>query len=159
MARNKIAMQYRLRQIKGNENYPCQSVVGQRTAVPVCTQTLSTKGLVKHIYEHNGSFGKAVYAAVVQEIVDCLIEIISTGVAVKLDGLGTFRPTFECEPAVSEEDFSITENLKGVHLRLYPENVKEEEITSRKIMSKMSFQKLDPNDYLPQGDEEEPEEP
>ena len=55
-------------------------------------------------------------------------------------------------------DFDISTNLKGVHLRLYPENVKEEEITSRKIMAKMSFQKLDPNDYLPQ-DEEEDEEP
>jgi hypothetical protein len=96
-----------------------------------------------------------VYAAVVHEIMDCLIEIVSTGVAVKLDGLGTLRPTFECKPAASEEDFSITENLKGVHLRLYPENVKEEEITSRKIMSKMSFQKLDPNDYMPKDDEDE----
>ena len=157
MARNKIAMQYRIREIKGNERFPIPGVVGKFVAVPHCTQTLSTKGLVKHIFEHNGSFGKAVYAAVVQEIVDCLIEIISTGVAVKLDGLGTFRPTFECEPAASEEDFDITTNLKGVHLRLYPEGVKEEEITSRKIMSKMSFQKLDPNDYVPKDDEDEQE--
>ena len=157
MARNKIAMQYRIREIKGNERFQSPGVVGKFVAVPHCTQTLSTKGLVKHIFEHNGSFGKAVYAAVVQEIVDCLIEIISTGVAVKLDGLGTFRPTFECEPAASEEDFDISTNLKGVHLRLYPEGVKEEEITSRKIMSKMSFQKLDPNDYMPKDDEDEEE--
>ena len=150
-------MQYRIREIKGNERFPIPGVVGKFVAVPHCTQTLSTKGLVKHIFEHNGSFGKAVYAAVVQEIVDCLIEIISTGVAVKLDGLGTFRPTFECEPAASEEDFDISTNLMGVHLRLYPEGVKEEEITSRKIMSKMSFQKLDPNDYMPKDDEDEEE--
>ena len=148
-------MQYYVRQIKGTGNFPIPGVVGKYTASPLVKQTLSTKGLVTHIYEHNGSYGKGVYAGVLQELVDCLIEIISQGIAVKLDGLGTFRPTFECKPAASAEDFDITTNLEGIHIRLIPENVDGEEITSKKLMSKVSLQKFVKPDAMVIPDEDE----
>ncbi|MBQ3631010.1 MAG: hypothetical protein II949_07195, partial [Prevotella sp.] len=121
---------------------------------------LSMRGLVNHIYRHNGSFGKAVYACVMQEIVDCLVELICEGTPVKLDGLGTFRPTFDCKVAASEEDFSAQENIIGMHIRLYPEQTKEaENLSSKKLLNKVALKKSDlvkPTDL--DGDDE-PDEP
>ena len=128
--------------------------MGKFIAAPLVKQTLSTKGLVNHIYKHHGSYGKGIYAGVLQELVECLIETVATGVAVKLDGLGTFRPTFNCKPAASAEDFSLAENLKGVHLRLIPENVKDEQITSKQLMSKITFQKFEAPEAMILGDAE-----
>ena len=158
MAVKKIPMKYRVVEIKGNDKYPIPEAIGKFRAVPVCTDTLATKGLVQHIYQHNGSFGKAVYGCVLQEIVDCLVELISTGTPVKLDGLGTFRPSFDCKLAASAEDFTAQENIKGIHIRFLPEGVKDEQITSRQLLNKVALSKSElvmPDD----GDEEQPEEP
>jgi hypothetical protein len=160
MAVSKLPMQYRVVQIKGTGNFPCPEVVGKYKAVPLLNDTLSMRGLVNHIYRHNGSFGKAVYACVMQEIVDCLVELICEGTPVKLDGLGTFRPTFDCKVAASEEDFSAQENIIGMHIRLYPEQTKEaENLSSKKLLNKVSLKKSDlvkPTDL--DGDDE-PDEP
>ena len=64
---------------------------------------------------------------------------------VKLDGLGTFYPTFECEGADSEKDFSVNTHLKGIHIRFQPEGTKDEELTSRKFKDKVTL-RLDKDD-------------
>ena len=153
-------MQYRVVQIKGTGNFPCPEVVGKYKAVPVLHETLSMRGLVNHIYRHNGSFGKAVYACVMQEIVDCLVELICEGTPVKLDGLGTFRPTFDCKVAASEEDFSA-DNIVGIHIRMYPEQAKDaENLSSKQMLNRVSLKKSElvkPTDVA--DDDDEPEEP
>ena len=71
-------------------------------------------------------------------------EMISTGQPVKLDGLGTFYPTFECEGAETPETFSIAEHLKGIHIRFQPEGTKDEELTSREFMKKCALRRRFP---------------
>lgn len=137
MADKKIAMEYRVVQNKITDS----EGFGKWYAQPVVKSVLNMKGFAAHIHSHNGTYKTSVIKGVLEEIVECLVEMVSQGVGVKLDGLGTFRPTFECESAASAEDFNIAENLKGIHIRLIPEGTKDEELTSRKFMSKCSLRK------------------
>lgn len=136
MADSKIAMEYVVRQnkIEGSAGY------GKWYAQPVNRGTLSMKGFARHLHEHNGTYKTNVIKGVLEEMVECLVEFISQGVGVKLDGLGTLRATFECKGADSKGEFTA-DNVKGIHIRLIPEGIKDEELTSRKFMSKCVLRK------------------
>ena len=55
---------------------------------------------------------------------------IAQGVAVKLDGLGTFYPTLEAKGAESPVGYNVMDYLKGVHIRFTPEGCEDDNITS-----------------------------
>ena len=133
MATNKIPMRYELYQ---NENRKSSSY-GKWYARPVVDTTLSLKGFAKHLHDHNGTYRTSTIKGVIEEMVECLVEMVSQGVGVKLDGLGTFHPTFESEGAETQEEFDVNKQLKGIHLRFLPEGTKDEELTSRKMKDKV----------------------
>ena len=141
MANNKIAMRYELYQNQNSEN----NGYGKWYARPVVKDTLTLKGFARHIHQHTGAYRTSVIKGVMEEMVDCMVEMIAQGVGVKLDGLGTFYPTFECEGQDSKEEFSIQESLKGIHIRFQPEGTKDEELTSRKFKDKVTL-RLDKDD-------------
>ena len=120
MATNKIPMRYELYQ---NENRKSSSY-GKWYARPVVDTTLSLKGFAKHLHDHNGTYRTSTIKGVIEEMVECLVEMVSQGVGVKLDGLGTFYPTFESEGAETQEEFDVNKQLKGIHLRFLPEGTK-----------------------------------
>jgi hypothetical protein len=64
---------------------------------------------------------------------------------VKIDGLGTFFTTLENEPggAAKKEDFSVTKNLKALHIRFMPEQEQEMNISSREFIKKAEFINVD----------------
>ncbi len=53
---------------------------------------LNLKGFARHITEHGGLVDYKMAVLVLQNIVECLKEMMLQGVPVKLDGLGTFSP-------------------------------------------------------------------
>ena len=67
----------------------------------------------------------------------CLPELISQGVPVRLDPLGTFLPTCDVDkpllniPAMEGADPNNV--VKGVHIRFLPYGVEDENITSRRF--------------------------
>lgn len=140
MAQDKIQMQYDLHQ---NMTVGTKAS-GKWYAQPVVTNTLSLKGFANHIHSHSGTYKTSTIKGVMEEMVECLSEMVSQGVGVKLDGLGTFRPWFEGEGVENPEDYNIQEHLKGIHIRFLPENTKDEELTSRKFMSKCSLKRRFP---------------
>ena len=77
-----------------------------------------------------------------QNVVDCMTHLVATGQPVKLDGLGTFYPTIEGKPATSVEKGveQMNENIVGVHLRFRPEGAKGDDLTSRMLKEKCTFQ-------------------
>ena len=83
-------------------------------------------------------------------MVECLTEMVSQGVGVKLDGLGTFYPTFECKGAAKPEDFTVQENILGIHIRFLPEGAKDEELTSRKFKEKCTLKRRFPESVTPE---------
>ena len=61
-------------------------------------ETLTTAGLAAHIKEHNFGYGVDAIKAVLQRLSECIPELLSQGIPVKLDGLGTFVPTVQNGP-------------------------------------------------------------
>lgn len=135
MATSKIAMQYDLRQNNNDQN----SAYGKWYPSAVRTSTLNLKGLAAHIQGHGSVYTRDLVEGVMMKFKDCLVELISQGVGVKLDGLGTFYPTLEAKGATTPVSYDLATNLSGVHIRFVPENAAEERITSRVFKNHVLF--------------------
>ena len=108
-------------------------------------EALSTKGFAKHVADHGGMVTYEFMQLVLAAIVKCLKEMMSHGQPVKLDGLGTFRPTVTSVPggaATIEEALRMGVNnlVEGVNFVFIPENAQGEEITSKKFKDQCSLQ-------------------
>lgn len=126
MANVKIAMQYDLRQNNTKNN----SSFGKWYPWAVRTSTLNTHGLANHIMEHGSVFTRDVVEGMVIKVRDSIVELLSTGVGVKLEGLGTFYPTLEATGADTPVGYNVNEKLKGIHIRFLPEKKADEKLTS-----------------------------
>ncbi len=135
MATNKIEMKYDLRQLN-NENNNAHLLWFPRA---VRHSTLNLRGLSAHIAGHGSIYTNDVVVGVLSKFKDCLVELVSQGTAVKLDGLGTFYPSLEAKGAETPVGYNISEYLKGVHVRFLPENSEDERITSRTMKTKVAM--------------------
>ena len=95
------------------------------------TSTLNTHGLANHIVEHGSVFTRDVVEGMVIKFRDCIVELLSRGIGVKLEGLGTFYPTLEATGADSPIGYNVNDNLIGVHIRFLPEKRAGEQLTSQ----------------------------
>lgn len=98
--------------------------------------TLDTRGLVKHIASHNTIYGREVIEGVVTLFSNCIMELLSTGVAVKLTSIGTFYPTLKSRPggaATLDEarNYGADDLVTGVHVRFWPDGTDLDDITSK----------------------------
>ena len=83
---------------------------------------------------------------VLQNIVECLKEMMLQGVPVKLDGLGTFSPGITGTPATSVEAYSV-DNIVGVNMNFRPEGAGfEDEKLDKKTLKDSAVFEL--NDYV-----------
>ena len=135
MATSSQTIKYRLRQMNNEHNsaHLLWFPKVQRT------DTLSKRGIVKHIAGHGTVYTRDVVDGVITKFRDCLIEKLTEGVAVKLDGLGTFYPSFESKGAESPVGYNIRDYLRGVHIRFLPETTAEEDISSRTLKESCHF--------------------
>ena len=135
MAKENIAFMVNLRK----NTVPDSDMFGRYYPEAESKETLSTKGFAKHVADHGGTLvSYELMQLVLAGIVKCLKEYMSQGQPVKLDGLGTFRPTVT---SVTGGAASIEEALrKGVNFVFIPENSKDEEITSKKFKDQCSLQ-------------------
>ena len=108
-------------------------------------EPLNLKGFAKHLSEHGKLVDYPMAVLVLQNIVNCLKEMIAQGQPVKLDGFGTFSPSIESDgkkvKSSVEESLAVgIDNLiAGVHLRFMPENSKGEKLTSRALKDECTF--------------------
>ena len=90
MAKENIAFMVNLRK----NTVPDSDMFGRYYPEAESKETLSTKGFAKHVADHGGTLvSYELMQMVLAGIVKCLKEYMSQGQPVKLDGLGTFRPT------------------------------------------------------------------
>jgi hypothetical protein len=84
---------------------------------------------------------------VLQNVVDCMKELLLEGVPVKLDGLGTFSAGIESSPAASVESYRTDEHIKGIRINFRPEGAGDEEdkLTKKALLDQATFQL---NDYV-----------
>ncbi len=135
MAKNKIALEINLHQNKNTKSMAHNKWYGR----VVRKETLSTRGLCQHIENHGSIYTSDVVAGVIAALRRCIPELIAQGVAVQLDGLGTFYPSLESAGADKPENYSTNEHVKGVHVRFLPDSTSLDNITSRTMKEKCSL--------------------
>ena len=108
-------------------------------------KTISTRGLCNHMSNHNSIYGQDVTEGVVKKLSECLIELVSQGNPVKIDGLGTFEPTVESvNGGITKADilagkWNASQYVKGIHIRFIPEGGADDKITSRVFKDKCAL--------------------
>lgn len=127
MATTKVEMQYDIYQ-NGNED---STAYGKWYPRAVQLSTLNLKGLANHIQGHGSVYTQDVVLGVITKFRDCLVELVSQGIGVKLDGLGTFYPTLEAKGADTPVKYNLESYLEGIHIRFRPEGAGEDKLTSR----------------------------
>ena len=85
-------------------------------------QTLSTRALAKHIQKHGSPYTLDVIMGVLIAFAEVTVEECMASNAVKIDGLGTFRPEIESTKGGAEsKDLCDQSKVAGIHLRFTPE--------------------------------------
>ena len=133
MATNEIKLGINLRQNKNVRN----SGYGKYYPEVDVQATLSLKGFAKHMSDHGCIYGRDLIEGVLKKITQCLPELVSQGVPVRLDPLGTFLPTCSVSKPLTSiaamEGADPNEVVKGVHIRFLPYGVEDDNITSRRF--------------------------
>ncbi len=136
MATNKIEMKYDLRQLN-NENNNAHLLWFPRA---VRHSTLNLRGLSAHIAGHGSIYTNDVVVGVLTKFKDCLVELVSQGTAVKLDGLGIFYPSIDnvkggaTEAQMKDSNFNPMSIIDGVHLRFTPNSSALDNLTSKNFL-------------------------
>ena len=86
------------------------------------TDTLSLRGFAQHLTNHGCLFGRDVIEAVLTKVVQCLPELCSQGVAVKLGDLGIFYPTAQVAKNGALEENALAganpnDVVQAIHIR------------------------------------------
>lgn len=111
-------------------------------------ETLSLDDFAKHISDHNAKYNRADVAAVLTYALDCMLEQIKLGNAIRLGHWGTFMPAIKCngvcesmvdrqtglKPVFSANDITgVTVRWnKGVELRNFRAGCTFEETLTRR---------------------------
>ena len=84
------------------------------------TQTVDTEMLAT-IMQRNCTLKKADIVAVISELIETMADQLQDSKRVKLNGFGSFKIGIRGEGADSAADFSISKNIKGLHVLFQPE--------------------------------------
>ena len=140
MAVRKIAMVVNLRQ---NKNEAAEHFGKWYPEVDTKTP-LDLKGFCAHMTEHGKLADYQMVVLVVQQVVECMKELVLQGQPVKLEGLGTFGPSLESKKGGANSvqaamDAGLDSLIEGVHMNFTPENTKGEKLTSRALKDECVF--------------------
>ena len=98
-------------------------------------KTISQEGLINHMVNHNSIYGEDLTRGVLIKLSGCLVELLSQGNPVKIDGLGTFVPKVEStkegitKEAILEGRWNAAHYISGIHIRFIPEGAGDTDIT------------------------------
>lgn len=108
-------------------------------------QTLSTRSMARHIQKHGSPFTLDVVVGVLTAFSETCVEECMAGNAVKIDGLGTFRPELESvKGGADTKDECDASKIAGIHIRFCPEgsDITGENITSRQLLKKCNLERI-----------------
>ena len=86
MAKNSIAMGINVRKNKNSKSL----AFGKYYPEVDVKETLTLKGFANHLVEHGSIYSVDIVEGVLKKITQCLPELLSQGVPVQLEPLGTF---------------------------------------------------------------------
>ena len=140
MAVRKIAMVVNLRQNKNETS----TYFGKWYPEVDEKKPLDLKGFCAHMTEHGKLADYQMVVLVVQQVVECMKELVLQGQPVKLEGLGTFGPSIEgvkggANSVQAAMETGLVNLIEGVHMNFTPENTKGEKLTSRALKDACVF--------------------
>ena len=142
MGNEKIALGINLRKNKNSQN----SGFGKYYPEVDLQKTLSLRGLAQHMTDHGSIYKRDIVEGVLMKITECLPELVSQGVPVKLGGLGTFYPTAEVENGAGVSGIAGMVGLnpnqvvKGIHIRFLPDATKMDSLRGPAFKNKCSME-------------------
>lgn len=126
MAQERIALGINLRKNK-IEN---ASSFGKYYPEVDLQKTLSLRGFAEHMTAHGAKYKRTEVEGVLNQIVECLPELLAQGIPVQLGTLGTFYPTAEVTKNGAVLNIGAMRGLnpndiiKGIHIRFRPDQTK-----------------------------------
>ena len=127
MANEKIALGINLRKNKISTS----TAYGKYYPEVDLQKTLSLRGFAEHMTAHGAKYKRAEVEGVLQQIVECLPELLAQGVPVQLGSLGTFYPSAEVMPKTGAvmnigamDGLDPNSIIKGIHIRFQPDSTK-----------------------------------
>lgn len=100
--------------------------------------TINQRGLCEQIASSDTIYGRAVIEGVTTIFSKKIFENLAMGVAVQLNGIGTFYPTLKSRPggvaSVTEAKNLGADNIvEGIHVRFLPDSTDLDNITSKEF--------------------------
>ena len=129
MATNKIPMNIVVRQMHNDEN----TSDGRWFGEILSSGTLTTRGIAKHMVEHGSTFGLSTIVGVLTALSQCVPELLSEGIGVKISGLGAWYPMLDTNGADSPEKFKVAKHVNGIHIRFLPDSCELDNVTSKQF--------------------------
>ena len=131
---------YKLRQ----NNIKDSKVNGKWFGRTVNTKTMSYLELCKHIAQHGSVYTEDVCVGVGMKLLDCLVEQLLEGKAVKLGDIGTFSIQVTSKGTDTVGEFSVAEHVIKKYIRFQANRAKDSEtsaaaISKRARMSAITF--------------------
>ncbi len=136
MATKKVPYQYYLKIDKSSN--PKRS--GKYYAKRFNPTVLGTRGLAEHMTEHGLVRNEGRVYSVLSKLCECIPELLSQGVGVKLDGLGTFYPGLESKGVTDPTKFSVQKHIQGIHIRILPWSEQIGNLTSKAFLAKCELE-------------------
>lgn len=112
---------------------------GQYYARAKHIKTVSFTEFIKHIASHGSNFTRAEISGVLYKMQDCLLELLAQGYKVEMGDLGTFYMSISSSPAVTLNDFNVSKNITGVHLRFAASRKQINNLSSTELRKNMKF--------------------
>ena len=103
---------------------------------------LDTKGLAHHMVEHGLVRNEGRVYSVLSKLTECIPELLSQGVGVKLDGLGTFYPSLQSKGVSDPTKYSVGKHLTGIKLHILPWSEDIGNLTSKALLSHLTSKAL-----------------
>ena len=112
----------------------------------VMTETVETDELAT-IMQRNCTLKRADIIAVISELIETMQDQLQNSKRVKLNGFGSFKIGIKGEGADSAADFSVSKNVKGLHVLFMPEVKKDGNgLRQKTFISGCSVQEAPKND-------------
>jgi len=108
-------------------------------------KTLGLKGFARHLVEHGKRTDYGECVLFLQNVVDCLVELMCQNQPVKLDGLGIFTPSIKAVKGGAQTlqlaIDTMPDNIEGVKINFRGEGSGEddEKLTSKAIKERCTF--------------------
>ena len=103
-----------------NKNEEMPKAYQKWYARPVVTETIDLDYIAERI-QRNSTAKKSDAKAVLTEMVEVITDALQSSQRVKIDGFGAFKVGLSSRGADSEEDFTVSENVRGMRIIFQPE--------------------------------------